>query len=331
MKVLITGGMGEIGKPTARWLIDKSFDVRVLDLRCEEVPGVSCRVGNVKDFPSLAQHMEGMDAVVHLAAIRHPGLAPETDLLDINIQGTVNVFRAAADAGIKRVVVASSINALGFNFGIKFPPNQIQYFPIDEAHPIYTTDPYSFSKAMIEEVGAYFWRREGISSTFLRFPAVYDLLTGRDSIITKFIMRCYVDTRELMALPDEERAQQAQVIVDEWKRRAQAREWELDFDLSYFGAPVSFGMSNFWTGLDVHDAAQAITKSLSSDFEGSHPLFVTDKRNLVGIPNKDLLEVFFPDVPTCENCIEGDATLVSIDKARELIGFDPQYPYVENI
>jgi nucleoside-diphosphate-sugar epimerase len=48
-------------------------------------------------------------------------------------------------------------------------------FSIDEEHPLYTTDPNSFSKQMIEEFGGYFWRRAGVSSVFLRFPAVYDL------------------------------------------------------------------------------------------------------------------------------------------------------------
>ena len=98
--------------------------------------------------------MAGIDGVVHLAAFRHPGLAPEHRLFHVNVSGTFNVFRAAADAGIKRVVCASSINALGYNFGIKFPEGQLQYFPIDEAHPTYTTDPYSFSKGAIEEIGS---------------------------------------------------------------------------------------------------------------------------------------------------------------------------------
>ncbi|MGO8126710.1 NAD-dependent epimerase/dehydratase family protein, partial [Rhizobium ruizarguesonis] len=65
---------------------------------------------------------------------------------------------------------ASSINALGCAYNITdFSP---QYFPIDEAHPSYTTDPYSFSKQTVEEIGEYYWRRDGISSVALRFPWV---------------------------------------------------------------------------------------------------------------------------------------------------------------
>ncbi len=59
------------------------------------------------------------------------------------------------------MVSASSINALGFNYGIKSFP--IRYLPVDEDHPTFTTDPYSFSKQILEEIGAYYGRREGIS------------------------------------------------------------------------------------------------------------------------------------------------------------------------
>jgi nucleoside-diphosphate-sugar epimerase len=41
--------------------------------------------------------------------------------------------------------------------------------------PAITTDPYSFSKQIMEEIGAYFWRREGLSSVFLRLPGVYEV------------------------------------------------------------------------------------------------------------------------------------------------------------
>ena len=55
----------------------------------------------------------------------------------------------------------------------------VEYFPIDEQHPTFTTDSYSFSKQVMEEIGAYFWRREGISSVLLRLPGVYEIRAER--------------------------------------------------------------------------------------------------------------------------------------------------------
>jgi nucleoside-diphosphate-sugar epimerase len=224
------------------------------------------------------------------------------------------------------VVCASSINALGYNFGIKFPEGQLRYFPIDEAHPTYTTDPYSYSKQAIEQIGQYFWRREGVSSLFLRFPAVYDL-DDPEAILVDMVTRCYQETAPIMALPEPERSKRVAGVIDDWKARARAREWEESFDLSFPDAAVMFGRSNFWTSLDVRDAAQAAEKALLADLERSHAVYVTDDHNFLGIPSRNLVEVWFPEIPLSKVAVAGNETLVSIDRVRELIGFEPRYPY----
>lgn len=332
MRILVTGGMGEIGRPTVRWLLDHGHEVRVLDLSADTpIAGADCRAGDVTDFAALKTHMDGIEGVIHLAAYRHPSMAPEVRMFEVNVGGTFNVFRAAADAGIKRVVCASSINALGYNFGITFPEGQLRYFPIDEEHPTYTTDPYSYSKQMIEQIGAYFWRREGVSSIFLRFPAVYDLNAGEDSILMAFVAACYQQTAEVMALPKPERDRRVQEIVTEFERRARAREWEATFDFGFPDAMIMFGRSNFWTSLDVRDAAQAAEKALLADFEGSEAVYITDATNFIGIPSRDLVEVWFPEVTTWRAPVEGPASLVSIERARALIGFEPAFPFVTEV
>ena len=328
MKILVTGGMGDVGRPTVEWLLAHGHEVRVLDLRVEDpIPGADCRTGDVTDFATVRELVTGMEGVVHLAAYRHPSLAPSQELFRVNVGGTFNVFQAAAEAGIRRVVCASSINALGYNFGVTFPEGQLSYFPIDEDHPLYTTDPYSFSKQMIEDIGGYFWRREEMSSLFLRFPAVYDLHAPGPSILRAFVEMCYGQTSAVLALPEPARTERVRSIVTDFERRAASREWEAKFDLTFSDGAVMFGRSNFWTSLDVRDAAQAIEKGLLADFEGSHAVYVTDARNFVGLPSEELARVFFPEVTARKKPLVGVETLVSIDKARNLIGFDPQYPF----
>jgi len=331
MKILVTGGMGEIGRPTVTWLLAHGHEVRVLDVRVDDpIPGADCRAGDVADFAALRAHVAGMDGVVHLAAYRHPSLALSQEMFRVNVGGTFNVFQAAAEAGIRRVVCASSINALGYNFGVKFPEGQLHYFPIDEAHPLYTTDPYSFSKQMIEEIGAYFWRRDGVSSVSLRFPAVYDLHAPGPSILRAFVLACHEQTAAILALPEPERKERVRGIVAEFERRAASREWERKFDLTFPDGAVMFGRSNFWTSLDVRDAAQAIEKGLLASYEGSHAVYVTDARNFVGLPSEELARVFFPEVTMRKKPLDGAETLVSIAKARNLTGFEPQYPFQQS-
>ncbi len=328
MKILVTGGIGNIGRPTVAWLLAHGHEVRVLDLRIEDpLPGVDYRAGDITDFAGLREHVAGMEGILHLAAYPHPSMATAAEMFRVNVGGTFNVFQAAVEAGIRRVVCASSINALGYNFGVKFPAGQLRYFPIDEEHPLYTTDPYSFSKQMIEEIGAYFWRREGVSSVFLRFPAVYDLHAPGPSILRAFVQTCHEQTAVILALPEPERTERVRRIVAEFERRAASREWETKFDLTFPDGAVMFGRSNFWTSLDVRDAAQAAEKALLADYAGSHPVYVTDARNFVGFPSEELAHVFFPEVRARKKPLDGVETLVSIDKVRALIGFEPQYPF----
>ena len=327
MRILVTGGMGEIGQPTIKWLLAKGHAVRVLDLEMTDaIPGADCRQGNIMDFKALRHHMEGIEGVVHLAAYRHPAMASEVEILRVNGLGTFQVYRAAIDAGVQRIVCASSINALGYNFGITFPKGQLRYFPIDEDHPAFTTDPYSFSKHIIEDIGAYFWRREGISSVFLRFPAVYDIAEGKTSILKTFVIECRKQTAALMDLTESQRTARVQSIISTFERKAAEREWESKFDLTFPDAYIMFGRSNFWTSLDVRDAADAIERSLTYDIHGSHAVYLTDKNNFVNIPTKQLAQVFFPEVRTWRKTLSGTESLVSIARAKELFGFEPLFP-----
>ena len=339
MRLLVTGGMGSVGRPMVQWLVERGHEVRVLDLIYQPpIEGVECRTGSIADYEELHKHMEGMEGVIHLAAYAVPSLAPETELFHINVDGTFNIYRAAADVGIKRVVCASSINALGYNYGIKFPKGQLRYFPIDEEHPSYTTDPYSFSKQINEEIGDYFWRREGITSLFLRLPAVYNPLeTGKRAEGMKFFRaQCRLQTAKVMNMPEPQRSERVQELIAGHAAMAEARMWEKKID--YENNPdlpiamienlaVMFGRTNFWTILDARDAAQAAEKGLLAEFEGSHAVYITDDQNLVDIPTRELVEVWFPDVTTWKRPVSGTETLVSINRIRELIGFEVQFPY----
>jgi nucleoside-diphosphate-sugar epimerase len=89
-----------------------------------------------------------------------------------------------------------------------------------------------------------------------------------------------------------------------------------------------FGQSNFWTSLDARDAARAAELGLQADYEGSHAVYVTNADNFVGLPSRELVEVWFPDVKIWRRPVEGTETLVSIKRACELVGFEPRFPFM---
>lgn len=333
MRVLITGGAGHIGRAIAECLLQKGWDVRIVDLAPEpDIPDVEYTVCDILDYDGLYRQMDGCQAVVHMAALRSPTMAPGQDVFRINVAGTYNLFEAAARAGIQRVVQASSINAIGCAWNLTdFSP---QYLPVDENHPRSTNDPYSFSKQIVEDIGDYYWRRDGIVSVAMRYPAVHapDFRESDRSVAYRQMMVAMLD--ELQAQPEAERQ----------KRLAEARQKALEFrntrPLEYdperstnpFRADnddmlwraYTFDRFNLWAYVDVRDAANAVEKALTAKLDGSHALFVNADRNSLGYDSQSLAQLFFPETPI-QQALAGASSLVSIGLARNLIGFEPEY------
>ena len=217
MKVLVTGGTGAVGRQATDRLVENGHDVTVIGRRPDMViEGAEYKQCDILDFDCLTDNVNGMEGIVHLAAIPNPGKGTGQDIFNVNCTGTFNVYRAAANAGIHRVVSASSINALGYNFGTK--RFQLSYFPMDEEHASFTTDPYSFSKQVMEEIGAYFWRRESISSIFLRLPGVYEMTEERMERMQQFRARSRQQYQDLVDMDDQERTEVVHSIIDQHDR-----------------------------------------------------------------------------------------------------------------
>ena len=327
MRVLVTGGTGAVGRMAVARLVEHGHDVTVIGRRAGmEIDGAAYRQCDIGNFACITECVQGMEGIVHLAAIPNPSKGTSEEIFHANCTGTFNVYQAAANAGIKRIISASSINAFGFNFGIKRFP--LRYFPMDEEHPSFTTDPYSFSKQVMEEIGAYFWRREGISSLFLRLPGVYELTPEREERMRAFRTAAKQQYEELLAMPEAQRSTIVVGIIAQHDSLRAERAFEVPDNFTTLRelpyARVMFGYSNFWASIDARDSAQCIEKGLLADFEGCHPVYVNDDHNSAGIPTERLVEWFYPDVPL-KRPLVGMETLVSIDKVRDLVGFEPEY------
>ncbi|MCE5257868.1 MAG: NAD(P)-dependent oxidoreductase [Chloroflexi bacterium] len=326
MKILVTGGTGSVGQETVRELVQLGHEVRVIGRRADQaVSGAAYRPCDITDFTALKEQMRDIESVIHLAAIPHPGMGTGQEIFRINCSGTFNVYQAAAETGIKRVVTASSINAFGYNFGVK--DFDIQYLPIDESHPTCTSDPYSFSKHVTEDIADYFWRREGISGVCLRLPAVINLSSGHSDWRTGARTETLALFAELHQHPEAghervERVRQQlhQIRMERTHEQGSWRNRQVPPDML-----IITGWTNFWTGLDTRDTAQALIKGIFACYEGSHPLFVNDSRNVVGVPSFELAATFFPQVSAYKIPFAGQEALVSIERAHKLLGFEPEY------
>jgi nucleoside-diphosphate-sugar epimerase len=329
MNILVTGGLGGVGRAVVQRLMSHGHIVRILDRSTENpIAGAECIAGDLTDYNVARDSVRGMDAVIHLAALTHPAAGPAHDIFHINVAGTFNVYDAAAQQGIRRVVSASSINALGYNFGVHSFP--IEYFPLDESHPSFTTDAYSFSKQTVEEIGRYFWRRDGISGVQLRLPFVYSDFSGFRDRIKRFFGEGRAALSELMLRPEAELREMAKEAIARRDEMRAARLFEVPWEKRTPPAmPPSLmmilanGYTDFWAIIGADDAAQAFEKGVTASYEGSHPLYACEAENNNGQSSALLARLFFPDAGI-KRPLAGSESLVSVDRAARLIGFKPE-------
>lgn len=170
MRFLITGGAGFLGAALANRLAQDNHTVRVMDdLSAGDPARLDSRVpltrGDVADVPKLWTLLHDVDCVYHLAA---RVLVPESVLYPreynaVNVGGTVAVMEAMRDAGVKRVVLASS----GAVYG------EQKHQPVREDMPPQPDSPYAVSKLAAEHYVRTIGRLWGIETVVLRVFNAY--------------------------------------------------------------------------------------------------------------------------------------------------------------
>ena len=169
--VMITGAGGRIGAAASAAVAAAGHEVRAL-VREEDAPGVPGGVGevvlgDVTDPAAVLRAVHGADAVVHLGAIPAPRGEP-IEVFSNNVVGTFTVLDLAARSGVRRLIHASSLSALGLAWadGARSP----DYVPVDEEHPLRPEECYGLSKQVDEQTGAMVARRYGCTVLAYRFP-----------------------------------------------------------------------------------------------------------------------------------------------------------------
>ena len=169
--VLVTGATGAIGHRVVHALCAAGYEVRTFSLDSLEPklfpPEVDNHIGDVTDPTAVHAAMQGIDAVVHLAALLHilnPPLELREKYESINVDGTATVVKAAIAAGVKRVVFASTIAVYGPSGGRM----------LDEESETLPDTFYAQTKLAAEKIVLNARRADGLPlGTVLRFGAVY--------------------------------------------------------------------------------------------------------------------------------------------------------------
>ncbi|MDI2036931.1 NAD-dependent epimerase/dehydratase family protein [Paenarthrobacter nitroguajacolicus] len=277
MRIAVTGGSGKLGKSVVRRLTQDGHLVLNLDragTRGRGYVNVDLRnYGQVLDvILGLDDQHSGLDAIVHLAAIPAPGLAPDAATFENNMVSTYNVFQAARRAGIKKVVYASSETVLGLPFDIA-PP----YIPVDEEYAARPESTYSLVKHLEEQMAIQLTRWDPeLSIMALRFSNV-------------------MDPEDYDAFPS-------------FDSDATLRKW------------------NLWGYIDARDGAQAVVRALEHGEPGFEAFIIAAADTVMSRSSAELAAEVFPGVEVLKELGEHE-TMLSIDKARRLLGFEPVHTW----
>lgn len=198
--ICVTGATGKAGRAVVADLREQGYEVRATDLAVtldQRRSGIL--QADLTDYGQTVEVLTGVDAVVHLANIPAPGIATPAVTFNTNITMNFNVFQAAAELGLSRVVWASSETTLGLPF--ETPP---RYAPVDEDHYPLPTSTYALSKVASETIAEHLAQWSGIPYLGLRFSNIMTVADYErfpsfwtDPHLRKWNVWGYVDERDV--------------------------------------------------------------------------------------------------------------------------------------
>jgi len=197
-RICVTGANGLAGRAVVRDLLEHGYDVAASDIVARFGEDDVLRA-DLTDYGQAVEALAGADAVVHLANIPAPGLATPAVTFNANMTMNFNIFHAAANLKLSRVVWASSETTLGLPFDV--PP---RYAPVDEEHYPVPTSTYALSKVASETVTGQIAQWSGIPFVALRFsniwePKYYEEFPSfwDDPLLRKWNLWGYIDERDV--------------------------------------------------------------------------------------------------------------------------------------
>jgi UDP-glucose 4-epimerase len=204
MKAIVTGGNGFIGSHMVDFLVEKGWEVVVIDdnsAECNSQFYYNDKAQNHKinicDYDAIEPLFENADYVFHMAAESRiqPSILNPVYAAKVNVEGTCCVLQAARKKGVKRVVYSGTSSA----YGLKNQP------PLSETMPNDCLNPYSVTKCGGEELCKMYSKLFGLDTTILRYFNVYGVrspLKGQYAPVVGLFFKQYFSGQDLTVVGD---------------------------------------------------------------------------------------------------------------------------------
>lgn len=170
-KLVLTGAAGRLGsylrEPLSN-LAEQFVSSDIVDDIGQLYPGETYQRADLANYDDIHALLEGADMVVHFGAIGDE--APFEQILGPNIVGAYNVWEAAHRHGLRRVVYASSIHAVGMH-------DKTDFIGVDAAHRPDTF--YGLAKCFAEDLGRMYWDKRGLEAVCLRILSCAQVTSAR--------------------------------------------------------------------------------------------------------------------------------------------------------
>lgn len=286
-KILVTGGAGFIGSHLSDALIERDFDVRIIDNlsggKMERVnPKAEFIKEDIRDFETVKKVMNGVDYVFHLAALPRVQFSIQNprETHDVNVNGTVNLLIAAKDCGIKKFIYSASSSAYG----------EQETMPLNEEMKASPISPYGLQKYIGELECAVFNRVYGLPTVSLRYFNVYGPRFEADSPYSLVIGRFLKQRKEgkpITIVPDGEQTRDFTHVRDV----VNANILAMESDKVGKGEVINIGAGKNYSINKIADIIGGPVVYIESRLEPKHTLAENRKaRELLGWEPKVTLE-----------------------------------------
>lgn len=283
--IAVTGGNGKIGEAILGDLADHGYrTVNIARGKRRERISDGYITTDLLDagetYGALAK--AEADAVIHMGTIPGPNNHPQYRTYESNTMSAVHIMEASEVLGLESCCLASSINAIGAEHQNR--PPQIEYLPIEEAHPCTPDDIYGIAKHAMEVTADGFGRRPDSALTIstLRYPWV----PNEAEVIEHFSQA----DRSMAALQDD----------DPWS-----------------GRDVMFAY------LHIDDATTIARQAVEADYRGHESFWAVAGDTTAAVSTATLIDEFFPEAELRDS-FEGFETLFDISKAKRLLDWTPE-------